>query len=258
MKPVVIILLSVLHFYCAPGAVCAGEKAPDNPESVFRRANSYYDAGDYDMAISEDMSILRRGLKNGNLYYNLGNFYFKNGELGKAVVNYERAMRFMPRDSDLLSNLEFAKSLMKQPDPPGKRARVLRMLDAASRYLTLKEIILLILFCWYLLITVFIVTKVFKRFVNYSTIILVLLCSALALLIVPLPHRIADYERGTVAIDPITDVRFEPFDDADVNFPLYEGMKVRILRRDDNWLKIKRPDGKIGWIPKEKVELIGM
>ena len=55
-------------------------------------------------------AIIREGAENGVIYFNIANSYFKSGELGKAILNYERAKRFIPRDSDLKFNENYALS----------------------------------------------------------------------------------------------------------------------------------------------------
>ena len=236
----------------------AQEEAAITPERAFYRANLFYEAGDYAEAIKKDESILESGFRSGNLYYNLGNAYFKNGELGKAILNYERARRFMPRDSALLSNYRYAKSLMKRPDPPGKRFLVFKWLDRGMDYLTLKQSIVLGFILYYCIIVYVIITKIFKRYVQYSTLITYVLCILLALVAIPTVRKIKDLERGAIITAKIIDARFEPLDDAAVHFPIYEGMKVYILRTKGAWCKIKRPDGKIGWLPKSALEIIGV
>lgn len=236
----------------------AQEEAVMTPERDFYRANLYYEAGNYAGAIEKEVSILDKGLKSGNLYYNLGNAYFKNGELGKAILNYERARRLMPRDSDLLSNYRHAKSLMKRPDPPSKRFILFKWLDMGMDYLTLKQSMVVSFMLYYFLVVYIIITKVFKRYARYSTLISYVLCILLVLVVIPTAQKIKDLNQGAIVTAKIIDARFEPLQDAAVHFPIYEGMKVYVLRTKGDWCKVKRPDGKIGWLPKNALGIIGI
>ncbi|HPM43008.1 MAG TPA: hypothetical protein PLV52_04190, partial [Candidatus Omnitrophota bacterium] len=94
----------------AYGSVSADETA----ESLFNVAYDHYLAGDYEKAISEFISIIDSGLTSGNILYNIGNSYLKANKLGYAILSYERARLFIPRDSDLLSNYRYARTLIKQ------------------------------------------------------------------------------------------------------------------------------------------------
>jgi len=88
----------------APAAIFAG-----GLDYTFDQANQYYIDGDYDKAAAEYEKILRAGYHSAELYYNLGNTYFREGQLGRAIANYLRARRLAPRDDDIRANLQFAR-----------------------------------------------------------------------------------------------------------------------------------------------------
>ena len=107
--PLLLIFLAVV-FILVP-CLCssfAQEAAEKTPGAIFYQANIYYQEGKFDAAIKSYEKLIDLGLESGNIYYNLGNSYFKKGELGLAVLNYERAKVLMPNDSDLRSNYDFA------------------------------------------------------------------------------------------------------------------------------------------------------
>jgi tetratricopeptide (TPR) repeat protein len=75
----------------------------------FEMANRFYEKKDYASAIRMYESVLEQGKESAVLYFNLGNAYFKSGELGFAVLNYMKARRLDPGDDDIRHNLEFAR-----------------------------------------------------------------------------------------------------------------------------------------------------
>ena len=75
----------------------------------FTAANKSYQDKDFAAAIEMYQSIENKGLESASLYFNLGNAYFKNGDLGHAVLYYMRAQRLAPGDDDIRHNLEFAR-----------------------------------------------------------------------------------------------------------------------------------------------------
>ncbi|KJU84184.1 hypothetical protein MBAV_003620, partial [Candidatus Magnetobacterium bavaricum] len=77
---------------------------------VFQKASAYYAQGKYDSAIARYEGLLAAGVESGNLYYNLGNCYFKAGDIGRSILSYERAGRLIPHDPDLKANYEFVLS----------------------------------------------------------------------------------------------------------------------------------------------------
>ncbi len=239
----------------ALAATAGAQEAAGNaaPERAFFRANIYYTNGDYARAAEENESLLAAGLRSGNVYYNLGNAYMKMGQMGKAILNYERARQYIPRDSDLMANYRYARSLMKRADPPGRRLWVFRQLDRALDSLTLKQAVILAEAVYYVFIAYLIMAKVFKKFAGFSSPVLAFLAIALILILIPLSNKAEESASGAIVTAAITDARFEPLDKAAVNFPLYEGMKVRVLRSVPGWCKVKTPDARIGWIPADSM-----
>ncbi|MCQ3980520.1 MAG: hypothetical protein DPW09_44490, partial [Anaerolineae bacterium] len=77
---------------------------PVTPTEAMRVANEDYEAGNYADAASIYEAIIASGLHNSNVYYNLGNAYFKQEDLGRAILNYRRAQRLDPRDADTTAN----------------------------------------------------------------------------------------------------------------------------------------------------------
>jgi tetratricopeptide (TPR) repeat protein len=71
-------------------------------ESDYLEASKLYNKGDFAGAASLFESIAAQHVVNGDLYYNIGNAYFKKGDVGKSILWYERAMKLMPGDPDLL------------------------------------------------------------------------------------------------------------------------------------------------------------
>ncbi len=79
----------------------------------FARANSLYEQKEYETAIETYTGIVRAEMESASLYYNLGNAYFKHGDLGHAVLYYLKAKRLDPSDEDILSNLRFARQFSR-------------------------------------------------------------------------------------------------------------------------------------------------
>ena len=248
-------ILTFIFLACVlTGTASAQEAAVGaDPARAFYRANIYYANGDFARAAEENESLLAAGLRSGNVYYNLGNAYMKMGQLGKAILNYERARQYIPRDSDLMANYRYARSLMKRADPPGRRLWVFRQLDRALDTLTLEQAVILAEVVYYVFIAYLIMAKVFKKFAGSSTPVLMFLAIALILILIPLSNKAEESASGAIVTAAITDARFEPLDNAAVNFPLYEGMRVRVLRSVPGWHKVKTPDGRIGWIPADSM-----
>jgi Tetratricopeptide repeat/Bacterial SH3 domain len=233
----------------------AASGAPPSPQTTFFHANALYKDGQYDAAAKEYEELRQVGLESGNLYFNLGNAYFKAGEKGKAILNYERARRFIPGDPDLEANLAYAQSLtgaeactpvlwQRLAFPLAQRASTGRLVWAASGLYTLLLISLAVYRLW----------RKRPRWLVYMS-------WALGVLVIVVSTSLAqqvladDWQRHAVVVETgDTPARFEPADNGTVHFVLKEGSRVRILDTREGWLQIARCDGHRGWIPKPSVE----
>ncbi len=115
-----VLLLTVLALLL-PGLVWAAQALSGAPEEVFFRANQSFREGRYVEAAQDYGLLVESGNAGGHIYYNLADAFFKMNSLGKAILNYERARLFIPRDEDLAFNLLYA--LDKRTDavaPPGQ------------------------------------------------------------------------------------------------------------------------------------------
>jgi tetratricopeptide (TPR) repeat protein len=232
----------------------AGEPTAPSPQTTFYHANALYKDGQYAAAANEYEDLLQVGLASGNLYFNLGNAYFKAGERGKAILNYERARRFIPADPDLAANLSYAQSLTEtEPCTPGLWQAVLFPL--AHRFATsglvwaTSIVYTLLLF----LLTTYRLWPSRPRWLLYAaaaTGVLVLITSTSLL------RRLLTDEwqrQGVVVRKGEAPTRFEPAENGTVHFVLREGALVRIAGTRENWIEVGRCDGRRGWIEKDAV-----
>ncbi|MCK5507694.1 MAG: tetratricopeptide repeat protein, partial [Desulfobacterales bacterium] len=133
-----------LLFLLSVNTACAGDRDVDGgSENIFFKANQFYFNGEFEKAVQLYKSILKshqfhfflvhffpahffpanlmfQSESRGELFYNIGNCYFRLGQKGNALLNYERARRFIPRDSDLKYNIEYVHDLtednLSQPE----------------------------------------------------------------------------------------------------------------------------------------------
>ena len=246
-----IIIIAALLALAAPAAA-----APAAADSAFESANSAYASGDYDKAVAGYTAAIDGGVAGPNVYYNLGNAYLKRGDVGRAVLNYERAKLFAPRDAALRANLRVARSLMKQKDPPSGKNWFEIGLNNLFRFFTLKEIFFLDFLLYYMLTSlslIWLFVRDKRRYAKNAIVVLVVLMTPAVL---SLGNRIYELEKSAIIIGAVTDAKYEPLDRSRTHFPLYDGMKVSVLKSEEGWRKIRRADGKIGWINRDMVELI--
>ncbi|MCM8761627.1 MAG: hypothetical protein NC933_05805 [Candidatus Omnitrophica bacterium] len=220
--------------------------------SKARQAQEYYEKGEYDKAAKIYESLVESGIKSGPLYYNLGNCYLQKGDsLGKAIFCYEAARFMIPRDTALLINLRYAKSLMKQADVAADKHFLLALLRMAFDLFTLEKSFALINTCYFGCAIFFVLSLFVRRFKLFLRWMAALLLVVSVLMIVPLHAKIVRAERTGIVIAPAVDAKLEPFTEAASKFPLYEGMELNVLKTTKEWHKVRRGDGKVGWLRRE-------
>ena len=252
------IIIIIFVFAAAAGAAFA-EDAPKDPKALFTKANSLYEAKDYAGAMEAYISILDLGVESGNLYYNLGNAFFKSGKIGYAILCYDRANRIKPRDSDIKSNLEYARSLVDDPGytalPDNVIFKFLRLpyrpfgLNRLTKTTAALYIITVLLF------SAGILNRKFGRRTRYVTaLVTILFISSLAAF--ALRYYDESFLRHGIIVERSAECKYEPIDKSTTYFKVGEGCDVLVLQTRDDWRKIMRPDGKKGWVKKDAVEPI--
>ncbi|MCF7886575.1 MAG: tetratricopeptide repeat protein [Candidatus Marinimicrobia bacterium] len=229
-------------------------------ESAFQKGNQLYNQKNYTEAIQNYKKVLRAGYESGKLYYNLGNAYYKNGEIGKAILNYERARKFLPDDKNIEFNLELARLKIKDKIDRPSEFIIFRWIQEGIDNLTATG--------WALVfsITIFIISVIYaiqslsssERIRNITRPLMTSFVLILLLSIYPLyyQHKMQNRkDRGIILKEEIETVA-APQRGSTTLFLIHKGTKVKIIDRDDNWLKIELIDGKQGWIESEAIGII--
>ena len=226
-------------------------------EEFFRQGNFFYEEGDYQGAIESYEQILATGLENAYVYYNLGNALLKEQRIGEAILQYERAQRLLPRDGDIVFNLDYAKALtLDKMESDG--GRFVRMLSAIRNYFSPNEVSL---FLWivYLILTAILISFIFVprrwklRLIYLALPSAVLLLGSAILLYVQMTFNSVD---DAILLAPQIEAKNGPGEGYSTVFEIHEGAKVRIQREKLDWVEIKLPNKVIGWVPKKELERI--
>jgi tetratricopeptide (TPR) repeat protein len=222
---------------------------------TFFKANMAYKNGQYQQAIHHYQEILATGYVSGPLLYNLGNTYFKDKQIGKAILNYERARFWMPRDHDLLANTRYVSSLRKDTAVLYQDPLLMRWYKGLIRSFTINELTVLtgVLFVVWSALFLWGTSQGWagRRLMGWTGVFLVLF-------LVFVEGHVVQWRQfhETWIVVQDTTARFEPRTEATVHYDLWEGAFVKVLSKEEGWMKIKRFDDKIGWIPAEAIEKI--
>lgn len=222
----------------------------------FGKANNLYRSGQYSQAVTQYQSILDQGIENGVLYYNLANSYFKQGQLAKAVLNYERAKLFIPQDQDLRTNYQYVMSAIGLTEQYLAGTKLDRLWDKLFSRLTINFLTGICVFLWWMICLGFIAILFFGKLKKYIQPVCLINMIVLFFLVLAVGRKTVYFDRAAIILEKQQDAKFEPFLLATSYFSLPQGSLVEILETSQGWIKIRRFDGKIGWVDSQYLEKI--
>ncbi|MCM8812485.1 MAG: tetratricopeptide repeat protein [Candidatus Omnitrophica bacterium] len=239
------------------GSVLCADTLP-KPADIFAQANAAYAAGDYAAARRGYEKILMQDSDNGIIFYNLGNTFFKLGQLGKAIACYERAQWYIPRDSDVVANKEFVISQLPHQPVEEQRSWVVRLFGYVYDGLNISVLAWVLTSSYWMAVVVWCVWLSFQqpstrlyRFAIGCT-VLAVICGGGWFF----RWRQTAGARQAVIIAADVDARYAPAEQAVTHFRVYEGAVVQVLSQDPDWVRIKTPDRKIAWVPRASLEFV--
>ena len=225
-------------------------------EASYRSANALYQNGQYQQA-AEKYEQIASSIQNGAVYYNLGNAYFRLGNRGKAILNYERAKRLIPRDKDTNFNLKVAKAQNIDSFDSVKPLSGFSFLYSA---LHPNEIVWAGLIPYWIagmsLVAIqFIRNRHSQGVLRYVVLIggilwlFSLLSLGLKIREMNLPYAIVIANEAMVRSEPNLDAET-------IALPLHQGTKIQLQEERNDWVKIYLPNENSGWLTAEAIEKI--
>ena len=231
------------------------------PDSLFQAGVEAYTQGDFDQALKDWKDVEATGLMSKELYYNLGNAYFKSGEIAPAILWYERALRLDPSDADVRYNLDFARALTQDKIEEVPEIFFVQWRHALC-YLLPSNI-------WAALCLVFLALAVAcallfllgstsgRRRLGFFVGIACLILAFLGWDFAQWQRQEALAQDRAIVMRPVSSVKSSPSDGSAKDlFILHEGTRVRILDNVGGYSQIEIADGRQGWIPSGEIEVI--
>ena len=230
-------------------------------DSLWNSANNAYVEGLWEDAISGYDMIAGLGLESAALYCNTGNAYFKSGNISKAILNYERALKLDPSYEDARYNLELSNNMIQDRIDPVPDF-ILKVWAKDLCWLMDSDgwaVAFIIMFALMLaMILLFVLSpSVAGRRTGFFTGIVFLLLAVMSLSFSLWQKN--DYMKADKAIvmRPVSSVKSSPSSEASQDlFVLHEGTKVDILDQVGSWSNIELADGRQGWIRTFDIEKI--
>ena len=229
-------------------------------EEAFQRGNALYNDGKYQEAIDAYLSVINNEEESAEVYFNLGNSYYKLSQIAPSILYYEKALKLDPGDADIKNNLQFANNSKIDVIEVLPEGIVSRTMNSVINTFTFDgwawaSVILMLVFVGSLLLY-FIAYTSFKKRIFFITSILSLVLSISSIIFAYQQYNLVQNEKYAIIFSEESEVKSAPNLRSEISFELHKGTKVKILDKVNNWNKIRLADGKTGWIPTEDLRQI--
>lgn len=220
-------------------------------DGLFGKANALYASDQFSEASKLYETVLHT-VEHANLYYNLGNAYFRQGEIGSSIWAYEKGLQFQPRDKDLQHNIAIARAHVRDRIDFPKGMIVVDYYRSLKQKVTLGDLfflggllLLVAAAAWF--------GKLFG-FIRGTAYRVLILPSVIAVFIIhgfmlDLYWDITGNQQAVV-VAPVAEALSAPAGTDDkILFRIHEGSVVEMTQQLPGWVEIGLLDGKKGWIP---------
>ena len=219
--------------------------------SSFDDANKLYEKGGYQDAIQAYQAVLSNQ-PTAAVYFNLGNAYFKSGQLGDAIAEYRQAAAYAPRDPDIQANLKFARARVSGPSYLGDwKERI------AGNVTNRQWILLSCAGTWtfFLLLAVRQLRPMWTRSLMPWTAVSAVLGLGLTVSCLWVTH-----DRNTTEIAVVVQrdavMRLGPFDESKSMMTLQDGTELKVIDHKNDWLQVTADDKSVGWINQSAARIV--
>jgi tetratricopeptide (TPR) repeat protein len=229
-------------------------------EDQFAEANQLYKNDEFKAAAEVYEQIVDNGFKNYEIFYNLGNAYFKLDMIPDAILNYERASKMDPSNEDVNFNLKVASLKIIDKINPIPEVFYVSWFNTVKR--SLSESI----WAWLVILGVWLLLASFAGFLFLNSTYMKKLTFAVFVVsvVVTVVSFVAGYSmkneilnaKEAIIFTPSAYVKSSPEDDCKDNFILHEGTKVSIIEEIGEWYRIRIANGSKGWLHSSRIEII--
>ena len=223
-------------------------------------ADTEYQKGNYQQAIRDYEELLKNGAS-AEIYYNLGNAYYRTDNITKAVLNYERARLLSPGDEDINFNLQFARSKTIDKITPVSEMFFVTWYKALVNFTSVdnwaKTGIISIIMALLLVLLYLFGPHILMRKIGFFGGIGFFLVFLLSNLFAYQQKQALDNRKGAIIISPSVNIKKTPAKTSTDQFVLHEGTRVDIIDKGmTDWRGIRVGDGREGWIETKHLEEI--
>ena len=240
-----IIFLSICLQLLAEFDISKGNNAYQNQE--YEKAKEYYE------------EFVQKGVRNFNLFYNLGNTYFKLENYGLSRLFYEKALKFRPLNKDLVFNSKLLQARLKDKEE-NEESFLQHIFKEIYYFFSINLLSIFVLICFILImLTIVLLTLAEKPTTKIVVRVFMVIFSILFMIfLIFAVGRLNEFynKNFAVIVDETVFAYSGPSSDFQQVFTIHKGLKVRVEKFDKYWVLIKLQSGNGGWIEKNSIYVI--
>ena len=222
------------------------------PTAQFAKANQEYAAGDFKAAIADYEELVRSGQDTPNVFYNLGNAYFRQNNFGHAILNYERALALEPHHPEAQANLRVARDQARALELiPGRGERLFAFANENQYAVTAAIAFWISLFST----AVFILSRRRSR----TAVALSILALSVFAIAIWACYQLSHGKNGTglaIVTGENVEARLATADNANRVLTLPAGSEIKIVSQRGDWIYAALPNNLRGWMPANTAEQV--
>lgn len=214
----------------------------------FDSANKLYGQGKFTEATAAYEKMIQSGTVSSAVYFNLGNAYFKSGQLGRAIAAIRQAENLTPRDPDVRANLQFIRARVQAPT--GSPASWQQWLTT----LTVNEWAILTAVIVWIWLTVWVLIQFRPQLIQ--TFRMALWCGGAGILILGGCTYAAWSSKSTktaIVIAKDASLHNGPLEEAPTTTTVHDGAELTVIDTKNNWLQVRVDGQRVGWVKREQV-----
>lgn len=231
-----------------------------NLESTIKEAETYYNQADFDAASDAYLKVLQAGYHSADIYYNLGNTYFKQNKFPPGILYYEKALKLDPSNENVLFNLKLANTKIQDKIDAVPQLFFIRWyvslynMYSVDKWAKISLILFAIAALFSLLYFLGKNIAIRKTGFYFGFIFLFLMSSALFL---SYKKNVSQKEQAfAIVFTPAVTVKSSPTHNGVDLFVIHEGTKLQIIDKVGEWCEVKIANGSVGWIEKQNLRII--
>jgi tetratricopeptide (TPR) repeat protein len=236
------------------------EASQSGTRHYFEQGNQAYREANYPGALEWYHKIEAAGFQSSQVYYNMGNCYYKLNQVGRAILYYEKALKLRPEDAEIQFNLELAnlKVVDRLELPP--QFFLFEWWDHVKSFFSIQQLSVMVV-ALYVISILCLILFLFARYHSRRQTIrfLLVLFSIFTLFftcLLILNIRETSRHKQAIVLTESANVRSAPNEGSTDVFVLHEGVKVTLDEQRGEWVKISLPDGKSGWMRQDLLGII--